>query len=125
MAKYLGACWGPRGIRVNAIAPGPFPNRAVQQQHPEFVQRLAGKMPLGRIGRPEEIAGAVVFLAADASSYLNGTTISVDGGWTIWQRRRYFATPDRGISSRATSGWRRPCTRRSTRSMLTGRAAVR
>lgn len=84
MAKYLGACWGPRGIRVNAIAPGPFPSTTVQQQHPEFVERLAGRVPLGRIGMPEEIAGTVVFLAADASSYLNGTTISVDGGWTIW-----------------------------------------
>lgn len=84
MAKYLGACWGPRDIRVNAVAPGPFPNTTVQRQHPEFVRRLAGKVPLGRIGRPEEIAGAVVFLAAEASSYLNGTTISVDGGWTIW-----------------------------------------
>ncbi len=84
MAKYLGACWGPRGIRVNAIAPGPFPNTRVQQQHPEFVERLAGRVPLGRIGMPEEIAGVVAFLAADASSYLNGTTVSVDGGWTIW-----------------------------------------
>jgi NAD(P)-dependent dehydrogenase (short-subunit alcohol dehydrogenase family) len=84
MAKYLGACWGPRGIRVNAIAPGPFPNTAVQQQHPEFVERLAARVPLDRIGKPEEIAGVVAFLAADASSYLNGTTIAVDGGWTIW-----------------------------------------
>ena len=84
MAKYLGACWGPRGIRVNAIAPGPFPNRAVQQQHPAFIKRLAGKVPMGRIGRQDEIAGTVAFLASNASSYLNGTTISVDGGWTIW-----------------------------------------
>ncbi|MBU4211208.1 MAG: SDR family oxidoreductase [Kiritimatiellae bacterium] len=84
MAKYLAVSWGERGIRVNAIAPGPFPNSAVQQQHPEFVQRLAGKVPLGRIGRQDEIAGTVVFLAADASSYLNGATLSVDGGWTAW-----------------------------------------
>jgi NAD(P)-dependent dehydrogenase (short-subunit alcohol dehydrogenase family) len=84
MAKYLAACWGPRGIRVNAIAPGPFPNTTVQKEHPEFVRRLADKVPLGRIGMPEEIAGAVVFLASGASSYLNGTTMNVDGGWTIW-----------------------------------------
>ena len=84
MAKYLAVSWGARGIRVNAIAPGPFPNPGVQQQDPEFVQRLAGKVPLGRIGRQDEIAGAVVFLAADASSYLNGATLNVDGGWTAW-----------------------------------------
>lgn len=84
MAKYLAVAWGPRGIRVNAIAPGPFPSSAVQAEHPEFVQRLAGKVPLGRIGRPEEIAGTVAFLAADASAYLNGATLSVDGGWTAW-----------------------------------------
>ncbi|MBA4386477.1 MAG: gluconate 5-dehydrogenase [Verrucomicrobia bacterium] len=84
MAKYLAVYWGARGIRVNAVAPGPFPNSAVQQQHPEFVQRLAGKVPLGRIGRQEEVAGTVVFLASEASSYLNGATINVDGGWTAW-----------------------------------------
>ena len=74
--------WGERGIRVNAIAPGPFPSAAVQKQHPEFVQRLAAKVPLGRVGRQDEVAGTVVFLAADASSYLNGATLRVDGGWT-------------------------------------------
>ena len=84
MARYLAVSWGGRGIRVNAIAPGPFPNPDVQRQFPDFVQRLAGKVPLGRIGRQEEIAGTVVFLASDASSYLNGATINVDGGWTAW-----------------------------------------
>ena len=84
MAKYLAVSWGARGIRVNAVAPGPFPHSALQQQHPEFVQRLAGKVPLGRIGRQDETAGTVVFLAADASSYLTGTTLRVDGGWTAW-----------------------------------------
>lgn len=84
MAKYLAVSWGARGIRVNAIAPGPFPSTDVQKQHPEFVQRLAGKVPLGRVGRQDEVAGTVVFLAADASSYLNGTTLRVDGGWTAW-----------------------------------------
>lgn len=84
MAKYLAVSWGGRGIRVNAIAPGPFPNLDVQRRHPEFVQRLAGKVPLGRIGRQDEVAGTVVFLASDASSYLNGATLTVDGGWTAW-----------------------------------------
>jgi NAD(P)-dependent dehydrogenase (short-subunit alcohol dehydrogenase family) len=84
MAKYLAVAWGPKNIRVNAIAPGPFPSDATQRQHPEFVQRLAEKTPLGRIGRQDEVAGAVAFLAADESSYMSGTTLRIDGGWTAW-----------------------------------------
>lgn len=84
MAKYLAVYWAPRGIRVNAIVPGPFPNPTVQHDDPDFITRLAAKVPLGRIGRRHEVAGAVVFLAAEASSYVNGTTITVDGGWTAW-----------------------------------------
>ena len=84
MTRYLAVSWGARGIRVNAIAPGPFPRSDAQQRYPEFVQRLAEKVPLGRVGRQEEIAGTVVFLASDASSYLTGATLNVDGGWTAW-----------------------------------------
>jgi NAD(P)-dependent dehydrogenase (short-subunit alcohol dehydrogenase family) len=84
MTKYLAVAWGPKGIRVNAIAPGPFPNTGVRQEHPAFVQRLADKVPLGRVGRPDEVAGAVTYLAADESSFMNGTTLRIDGGWTAW-----------------------------------------
>ena len=84
MTKYLAVAWGSRGIRVNAIAPGPFPNPSIRENDPAFIKRLAAKVPLGRIGRQEEIAGTVAFLAAEASSYMNGTTLSVDGGWTSW-----------------------------------------
>ena len=84
MARYLAVQWGPRGIRVNAVSPGPFPNPHIQRDHPDFVQRLAQKVPLGRIGASAEIAGPVVFLAADESSYVNGAVINVDGGWTVW-----------------------------------------
>ena len=84
MTRYLATAWGPRGIRVNAVAPGPFPNAAVQREHPAFVQRLADRVPLGRVGRQDEIAGAVTFLAADESAYMTGTTLRVDGGWTAW-----------------------------------------
>ena len=84
MTKYLAVHWAPRGIRVNCVSPGPFPNPTVQREHPEFVQRLAQKVPMGRIGRPHEMAGAVVFLASDAASYVTGETISVNGGWTSW-----------------------------------------
>ena len=84
MAKYLAVAWGGKGIRVNAIAPGPFPNTSQQQENPAFVGRLAEKVPMGRIGRQDEIAGTVVFLASEESSYMSGQTLSVDGGWTAW-----------------------------------------
>lgn len=84
MTKYLAVYWGGKGIRVNAIAPGPFPNPAVQSRDPDFIRRLSNRVPLGRIGHPEEIGGVVAFLASNASTYINGETISVDGGWTAW-----------------------------------------
>jgi len=84
MVRYLAVHWAQRNIRVNAIAPGPFPNRKSQQSDPCFIERLAGKVPLGRIGSPEEIVGAVIFLASDDASYVTGQTITVDGGWTAW-----------------------------------------
>jgi len=84
MAKYLAAHWGPKGIRVNAIAPGPFPFISTQEAEPDFTARLAAKTMLGRVGRQNEIAGAVVYLASDEASYVTGETISVNGGWTAW-----------------------------------------
>jgi NAD(P)-dependent dehydrogenase (short-subunit alcohol dehydrogenase family) len=84
MTRYLAAAYGPRGIRVNAVAPGPFPWPDQQQANPGFVQRLSERTMLGRIGRREETAGAVVFLASDAASYVTGHVLNVDGGWTAW-----------------------------------------
>jgi NAD(P)-dependent dehydrogenase (short-subunit alcohol dehydrogenase family) len=84
MARYFAVHWGPRGVRCNSISPGPFPNPAVQQTHPEFVARLAQKVPLGRVGAAEEIAGTVAFLLGDGASYLTGQNLAVDGGWTSW-----------------------------------------
>ncbi len=84
MTKYLAVAWGPRGIRVNAISPGPFPNPDAQINSADFVQRLSEKVPLGRVGQSREIAGPVVFLASDESSFINGTVINVDGGWMAW-----------------------------------------
>jgi NAD(P)-dependent dehydrogenase (short-subunit alcohol dehydrogenase family) len=84
MVKYLSTYWGARGIRVNAIAPGPFPHPDTQKEDPDFIVRLAKKTPLGRIGREHETAGAVVFLASEESSYMTGQTLAVNGGWTAW-----------------------------------------
>lgn len=84
LTRYLAVHWGRAGVRCNCISPGPFPNATVQRDHAGFTQRLAGKVPLGRIGQPEEIAGAVKFLLSDAASYITGHNLAVDGGWTAW-----------------------------------------
>lgn len=84
LVRYFAVHYGRRGLRFNAVSPGPFPNRGVQSCHPQFVARLAARVPLGRIGRPEEIAGVVAFLLGDAASYINGQNLAVDGGWTVW-----------------------------------------
>lgn len=84
MTRYLAVHWGGKGVRCNCVSPGPFPNDAVQREHPAFVERLSRKVPMGRVGQPEEISGAVLFLLSDAASYITGQNIFVDGGWTCW-----------------------------------------
>lgn len=86
--RYVASFWGAEGVRANAILPGPFSNtedvggaNAVDQDSP-FLQRLKGYTCLGRIGKPQELIGALLFLASDASSYITGQAIVVDGGWT-------------------------------------------
>lgn len=82
--RYAACEFGPEGIRVNSISPGPFPSEAVQRSNPDFIQKLVKKVPMARIGQPDEVAGPVLFLASSASSFVNGANIVVDGGWTCW-----------------------------------------
>lgn len=84
MARYMAGHYGRSGVRVNAIAPGPFPPQAVQDANPEFIANLTRDTMMGRMGRRHETAGAVVFLLSEAASYITGQTLSVDGGWTAW-----------------------------------------
>jgi NAD(P)-dependent dehydrogenase (short-subunit alcohol dehydrogenase family) len=84
LTRHLAAEFAPERIRVNAISPGPFPSPASQQKFPGLMQNLQLKVPLGRLGKPEELAGAVVFLASDAASFVTGINLPVDGGWTAW-----------------------------------------
>lgn len=83
MTKYLAEYLINENIRVNAISPGTFPSKATQK-YPEFIAKLSAKNPKNRIGEPDDLKGAVVFLASEASSYIIGQNIKVDGGWDIW-----------------------------------------
>jgi gluconate 5-dehydrogenase len=83
LTKYAAAHLAAMNIRVNSVSPGPVPDPS-KNPPPEFLEQLAGKTMLGRIGRPEEIAGAYIYLLSDAASFVTGECISVDGGWTKW-----------------------------------------
>lgn len=84
LTRDLAAQWsGRRSIRVNALAPGFFESEMTDLCRPGYLESLAGRTPLGRIGRPEEIASVVVFLLSDAASFMTGSTLVVDGGLSI------------------------------------------
>ena len=83
LTRVLAAEWGPYGVRVNCIGPGYFRTRMTERlfSDPEWTARLERQVPLGRGGAPQDLAGAAVFLASDASHYVTGQVIYVDGGY--------------------------------------------
>jgi NAD(P)-dependent dehydrogenase (short-subunit alcohol dehydrogenase family) len=81
--RYAAVHWAKAGVRVNALTPGAFPGPEVQERE-GFIEALEAQVPMGRIGRPEEVGGALVFLLGAASSYMTGQQVIVDGGWTTW-----------------------------------------
>ncbi len=80
LTRHLAAELGPHKIRVNALVPGPFPNGVEEK----LGARLAARTMLGRLGTPPEIAGPLLFLASPAASFITGSALNVDGGWTAW-----------------------------------------
>lgn len=78
MSRFLATYYGPFGVRCNCVSPG-----GIQDAQPDsFVKSYEGLTPLRRMGRPEDVVGATVFLASDAASYVTGHNLVVDGGWT-------------------------------------------
>ena len=81
MTRHLAVYWAKDNVRVNCLSPGPFPGPKAPAA---LVEKLKAKSPMGRMGESREIAGPLVFLASDASSYVTGQNLLVDGGWTAW-----------------------------------------
>lgn len=80
LTRYLAAQWSGRGVRVNAVTP-----HGVLDKHEQgFIDRFSAMSPMGRMMHADEVVGAVLFLASDASSYATGSNLMVDGGWSVW-----------------------------------------
>lgn len=85
--RAVAADWAPHKITVNAILPGGFmtePNQRWSQLHPEVIERFRANIPMGDFGQPEDLGPLAVYLASDASRYMTGAALVIDGGYTLW-----------------------------------------
>lgn len=85
--RAVAADWAPHRITVNAICPGGFmtePNQRWSQLHPEVIEKFQSQIPLGHFGQPEDLGPLAVYLASDASRYMTGASLVIDGGYTLW-----------------------------------------
>lgn len=80
LTKYLAVYWAQKGVRVNTLCPASLENG----QDPVFIQKISQLIPMGRMSRPDEYVGTVLYMLSDASSYMTGATVVLDGGRTIW-----------------------------------------
>ena len=81
LTKHLAIDLAGKGVRVNAVAPGTIDTPAVKKMSPEGIEKVVRLHPLGRMGRPEEVASAILFLASDEASFITGAVLPVDGGY--------------------------------------------
>jgi NAD(P)-dependent dehydrogenase (short-subunit alcohol dehydrogenase family) len=84
LTRDLAVKWAPRGVAVNALAPGFFPTRMTRAVLDRAEERVAAANPMARLGRPDELKGAALFLVSDAAGYVTGQILPVDGGMTAW-----------------------------------------
>jgi gluconate 5-dehydrogenase len=85
--RAVAADWAVHKITVNAILPGAFmtePNRRWSETYPEVIERFRANIPLGDFGQPEDLGPLAVYLASDASRYMTGAALVIDGGYTLW-----------------------------------------
>ncbi|MCB1066510.1 MAG: glucose 1-dehydrogenase [Verrucomicrobiae bacterium] len=85
--RATAADWAPHGVTVNAICPGGFmtaPNQRWSKENPEVITEFAKAIPMGKFGEPEDLGPLAVYLASDASRYMTGASLVIDGGYTLW-----------------------------------------
>ena len=80
MTKYLATYWVEKGVRINTLCPASLENG----QPDEFIHKISDLIPMGRMSKPDEYPATVFYMLSDASSYMTGATVILDGGRTIW-----------------------------------------